>query len=226
LVDKDTLTPTELSQGEFLDYTIRFQNTGNDTAFTVRIINPIDTNNFQLSTIEFTASSHPVHLEWIPWERNMKFSFENILLPDSNVNEILSHGFVRYRIKPKNTLQAGDSVSNHAAIYFDYNPPVLTNTAVTHIATPLSVESIPSQLMHIFPNPCTSYLTIETSGSDNDPGRLSLFNLCGQRMAVSGVSTPWNGNMRTTLDVSTLPRGIYFLSMPGQQSKTIKIVVM
>jgi hypothetical protein len=45
-------------------------------------------------------------------------------------------------------------------------------------------------------------------------------------MAVSGVSTPWNGNMRTTLDVSTLPKGIYFLSMPGQQSKTIKIVVM
>jgi hypothetical protein len=63
----------------------------------------------------------------------MEFKFENILLVDSNTNEPLSHGFVRYRIQPKTNLSAGDSITNFAAIYFDFNEPVITNTAKTII---------------------------------------------------------------------------------------------
>jgi hypothetical protein len=44
LVSEDTLTTTQLSTAPWLEYIIRFQNTGNDTAFTVKILNPIDTN--------------------------------------------------------------------------------------------------------------------------------------------------------------------------------------
>ena len=55
------------------------------------------------------------------------------MLPDSNANERKSHGFIRFRIKPKNTLVAGDSIKNKAAIYFDYNSPVITNSAITQI---------------------------------------------------------------------------------------------
>ncbi|MBK7853915.1 MAG: hypothetical protein IPJ79_02535 [Bacteroidetes bacterium] len=102
LVNEDTLTTTQLATQPYLDYTIRFQNTGNDTAFTVKIINPIDTNKLELSSIEFVNASHPVQLKWVNYNRNMEFLFENILLPDSNINEPQSHGFVTYRIKPKN----------------------------------------------------------------------------------------------------------------------------
>ncbi len=84
LVDQDTLLSTQFPNPPFLEYLIRFQNTGNDTAFTVKVLNPIDTTKLELSTFEFVASSHPVNLSWIPWERNMQFMFNNILLPDSN----------------------------------------------------------------------------------------------------------------------------------------------
>jgi hypothetical protein len=63
LVNEDTLTTTQLSNAPWLEYIIRFQNTGNDTAFTVKILNPIDTNKFNLSTIEFVNASHPVNLK-------------------------------------------------------------------------------------------------------------------------------------------------------------------
>jgi hypothetical protein len=120
LVNEDTLTTTQLSNAPWLEYIIRFQNTGNDTAFTVKILNPIDTNKLNLSTFEFVNASHPVNLNWINYQRNMEFKFENILLVDSNTNEPLSHGFVRYRIQPKTNLSAGDSITNFAAIYFDF----------------------------------------------------------------------------------------------------------
>jgi hypothetical protein len=161
LVNEDTLTTTQLSNAPWLEYIIRFQNTGNDTAFTVKILNPIDTNKLNLSTFEFTNASHPVNLNWINYQRNMEFKFENILLPDSNTNEPLSHGFVRYRIQPKTTLTAGDSITNFAAIYFDFNEPVITNTAKTIIILPTGIASAtPTQgKLHVFPNPAEKQLT-------------------------------------------------------------------
>jgi hypothetical protein len=65
----------------WLEYIIRFQNTGNDTAFTVKILNPIDTNQTQpLHHRICTNASHPVNLNWINYQRNMEFKFENIFL--------------------------------------------------------------------------------------------------------------------------------------------------
>ncbi|MFZ7166025.1 MAG: DUF7619 domain-containing protein, partial [Bacteroidota bacterium] len=108
LVSRDTLFTTEIPNPPYLDYIIRFQNTGNDTAFNVKILNPLDTNKLQLNTLEYVASSHPVNMNFIYHERNMEFKFDNILLPDSNVNEPLSHGFIHYRIKPKTSLVLND----------------------------------------------------------------------------------------------------------------------
>ena len=106
LVDKDTLETTQLNPATYLEYTINFQNTGNDTAFTVTILNPIDLGKLDLSTFELLSASHPTTANWKGWEQNMEFHFSDILLPDSNVNEASSHGFVQYRIKPKSNLQS------------------------------------------------------------------------------------------------------------------------
>ena len=50
------------------------------------------------------------------------------MLPDSNVNEPASHGFIKFRIQQKASNPTGARIENTAAIYFDYNAPVLTNT--------------------------------------------------------------------------------------------------
>jgi uncharacterized repeat protein (TIGR01451 family) len=113
---------------EWLEYTIRFQNTGNDTAVNVTIKDQLDSNLNWLSLTPI-AYSHPVA---ITGNQNgeITFDFHAIHLPDSGVNELNSHGFIRYRIKLKEQLQAGTQIRNTANIYFDYNPEITTNTTL------------------------------------------------------------------------------------------------
>ncbi len=111
-----------------LEYTIRFQNTGTDTAQNVVIKDILDPN-LVWNSLTYLASSHDVTISADQYGE-VTFNFANIMLPDSNVNEIASHGFVKYRIEivpgtPNNT-----SIYNTAEIYFDPNPPVITNTKI------------------------------------------------------------------------------------------------
>ncbi len=58
----------------------------------------------------------------------MHIRFDNILLPDSLTNPEGSQGFISFKIYPKSELPEGTLVDNRAAIYFDQNPPIITNT--------------------------------------------------------------------------------------------------
>jgi uncharacterized repeat protein (TIGR01451 family) len=109
-----------------LEYLIRFQNTGTDTAFTVKILDTLDAR-LDPCTFRLVNSSHPVR-ESISGTGDISFLFSNIMLPDSNVNEPASNGFVRYRIAPRPGLPLETDVFNSASIYFDFNDPVVTNT--------------------------------------------------------------------------------------------------
>jgi hypothetical protein len=219
LVSEDTLTTTQLSNAPWLEYIIRFQNTGNDTAFTVKILNPIDTNKLNLSTIEFVNASHPVNLNWIDYQRNMEFKFENILLVDSNTNEPLSHGFVRYRIQPKTNLSAGDSITNFAAIYFDFNEPVITNTAKTIIVLPTGLASASPKLgkLHVFPNPAESTLNISGIQLENGKAQLRLTDIYGKLILEKTISS-----ITTTLETINLSLGIYLIQSGELRATFVK----
>jgi hypothetical protein len=52
-----------------------------------------------ISTIRPGAASHNYDFE-VYGDRVVQFSFNNILLPDSTVNEAASHGFVAFRVRP------------------------------------------------------------------------------------------------------------------------------
>jgi hypothetical protein len=56
------------------------------------------------------------------------WTFDNILLPDSNVNEPESHGYVKFTIELKDSIPQDTKIENFAGIYFDFNDPVITNT--------------------------------------------------------------------------------------------------
>ncbi|MBK7886634.1 MAG: T9SS type A sorting domain-containing protein [Bacteroidetes bacterium] len=219
LVSEDTLTTTQLSNAPWLEYIIRFQNTGNDTAFTVKILNPIDTNKLNLSTIEFVNASHPVNLNWIDYQRNMEFKFENILLPDSSTNEPLSHGFVRYRIQPKTNLSAGDSITNFAAIYFDFNEPEITNTAKTIILLPTGIASASPTLgkLHVFPNPAESTLNISGIQLENGKAQLRLTDIYGKLILEKTISS-----ITTTLETINLSLGIYLIQSGELRATFVK----
>ncbi len=208
LVNEDTLTTSQLSNAPWQEYIIRFQNTGNDTAFTVKILNPIDTSKLNLSTIEFVNASHPVNLNWINYQRNMEFKFENILLPDSNTNEPLSHGFVRYRIQPKTNLSAGDSITNFAAIYFDFNEPVITNTAKTIIILPTGIPSATAKQgkLFVYPNPAENSINISGIQLENGKAQLRLTDIYGKLIFEKAINST-----TTTVETTTLSSGIYLI---------------
>jgi|GEM_PF-266349 len=117
-----------IGEDEWIDYTIRFQNTGTDTAFHVIITDTLP-STLDPSTLEIGAASHPFTWE-LRGAGTLKFRFLNIQLPDSNVNEPRSHGFVGFRIRPRLPLLPGDAITNIANIYFDFNPPVITEPSV------------------------------------------------------------------------------------------------
>lgn len=121
-----------LSQDTELEYLIRFQNTGNDTAFVVRLVDSLDLN-LDESTFRLISNSHPISSMGIDSNRVLTFLFEDINLTDTITNEEESHGFVKFGMKTKNALPLNTSVTNKASIYFDYNSPIITNSTLNTI---------------------------------------------------------------------------------------------
>lgn len=128
------LTSQQLTNGKFIQYNINFQNTGTDTAFNIIITDTLS-NLLQAGTMQILNTSHPCNVTLS--SNKIAFEFLNVLLPDSNINEQASHGFVTFRIKPKALISPDTAILNKAFIYFDFNQPVETNTAVTLIKDPV-----------------------------------------------------------------------------------------
>lgn len=94
---------TFVQNNEYLTYTIRFQNTGTDSAVNVVVKNIFSLyssyNKIDISSIDILGASHPFELD--AQDDSIRFIFHNIMLPDSNASEINSHGFVQFRIRTR-----------------------------------------------------------------------------------------------------------------------------
>ncbi|HUN16622.1 MAG TPA: hypothetical protein PK622_07420 [Saprospiraceae bacterium] len=137
-----------------LEYLIRFQNTGTDTAFTVVIKDQLD-YNLDWSSLTPISASHD-YSYFLNDDGTMEIKFANILLPDSSINYIASNGYFKYNIKPKKDIKIGISIYNKASIYFDFNEPVLTNLTQIQLVPILGTKEIKSQetvQLTAIPNP-------------------------------------------------------------------------
>jgi uncharacterized repeat protein (TIGR01451 family) len=118
----------EILPNEQLQYLIRFQNTGTAPAYTVVIRDTLDTD-LDIFSVTPGVSSHEYSFT-IYGERVLQWTFNNIMLPDSFSNEEESHGFITYTVNQLADLQDGTAINNSAAIYFDSNEPIITNTSL------------------------------------------------------------------------------------------------
>ena len=116
---------------EAITYMIRFQNTGNDTAFTVRLEDQLS-DQLDLETFKPLTASHD-HRITLSDDGKLEVLFPNILLVDSITNEPGSHGFFTFEILPKEDVEDFTAIENTAGIYFDFNAPVITNTVTNTI---------------------------------------------------------------------------------------------
>jgi uncharacterized repeat protein (TIGR01451 family) len=128
-----------------LTYIIRFQNTGNDVAFNVNIIDEIDIN-LDLATFRLIESSHDLDIIVNESNRTINFIFENIMLPDSSTDLEGSQGYVVFRIYPRNGVESGTVVSNLAQIFFDSNPAIITNSTTNTLVDELPDLMNPSAI--------------------------------------------------------------------------------
>lgn len=142
----------------WLDYTVRFQNTGTDTAFTVVIVDTLPAAVDPLS-FEPGAASHPFDVA-MGGDGIVTFTFPNILLPDSNVSEPASHGLIGFRVKLDQPELPGTMVSNAADIFFDFNPPIRTNDAVVITEISTDVGEAGADAWVLAPNPAEDHVRI------------------------------------------------------------------
>jgi uncharacterized repeat protein (TIGR01451 family) len=200
------------NQEEFI-YTVRFQNTGTAPAINISILDTLSPNLF-IPSFRVLSSSHDYDYS-ISGPGIVEFSFEDIMLPDSNTNEPLSHGFIKYSVKPLRSLVIGDEICNTAHIYFDFNEAVVTNTTSNIVSIIQQVNSEKSGFTYsLYPNPVGGILNIETDCS----GMKNIRIVDSQGRIVK------TKNMHTTslqLDCNDLLPGLYFVLI-GDESDNIK----
>ncbi len=202
------LSSTQLSDVPVLNYLIRFQNTGSDTAFNVMVRDTIS-SMLDITSLNIVSSSHPLFIEFDSLFNALYFHFQNIFLPDSFTNEPLSHGYVQYSLKPFSNLNLGDTIKNTAGIYFDFNLPVITNSVITTIVSPLSINKKEENLdISVFPNPSTGNFNI-VSISNRKILEIELSNYLGQVV----VKNNYKGNKNISLNLNALVNGVYLLKI-------------
>lgn len=221
LVDRDTLFTNEFPNPPYLNYLIRFQNTGNDTAFTVRIENRFP-YYLDVNTLEFVSSSHPVQMNWNPLLNQVDFMFDGINLPDSNINEVASNGYVAYRIKPVSSLSAGTGIMNAADIFFDLNPAISTNFVWTIIAEPTSLnESKPADFFSVYPNPAENILYLRFPDDTEMQCYVQLYDI-SRRVWYENT---FKKNNQHSINTGSLDKGMYFIKINcGSSAATARFI--
>ena len=201
-----------------IEYLIQFQNTGTDTAFTV-VLRDTVSSLLDAGSVRPGASSHPY-----TWSLSgagiLTFTFDNILLPDSNVNEAASRGFVQFTLQQQAELPDGTLLENRAGIYFDFNDPVITNTVFHTVGRDFlpTVETLEAtqakQSLLILPTPASGAVTAMLPDPFLKGGFLRLYDAFGrvqQTVYTQGASVEISRNK--------LPGGVYWLLWNGENGR-------
>jgi hypothetical protein len=225
VIPEGVMTPHYTLMTDSLDFVIRFQNTGTDTAFKVVIIDTLNKNILDISSFQLITYSHPVVVD-LKTNGKLTLTFDNILLPDSNINEPGSHGYIRFRCMAKSGLMNNSVLMNKAYIYFDLNAPVVTNftfnTLVYTIPTGIS-ETGNSNAVTVMPNPVTAeaVFILPDAGEVLD---LKIYDSAGRLLFDKPVS-----GRQAVIPARMLHSGILYYqvrSKSGKIEQTGKFVVL
>lgn len=189
-----------------IEYMIQFQNTGTDTAFRVVVLDTLSAS-LDPSTLQMGSGSHPHRVE-LTGQGVLKVTFDPIALPDSTTNELASHGYFTFSIRPRANAPLGMLIENTAAIYFDQNEPVFTNTTWHTLGIDFILSDVrnanPRIPFTVYPNPTAGGLYVKTQ----TPGvyQVRLNDMLGHTM----LNTSFEGG-QSFIDVSALPKGMFTL---------------
>ncbi|MCO6173577.1 T9SS type A sorting domain-containing protein [Flavobacterium sp. NRK F10] len=190
--------------GKYIHYVIRFENTGTYAAQNIVVKDMIDASKFDLSSLVPLHSSHDFYTRIK--NNKVEFIFENINL---DFNDSTNDGYVAFKIKTLPTLNIGDTFSNEANIYFDYNFPITTNNYVTTIQALSNPSFEFGDEFTLYPNPVKDILNI-SSKNQTEIKSVEIYNIIGQLVIV----VP---NAVQNIDVSSLESGTYFVKVNSEK---------
>ncbi|REC53961.1 T9SS C-terminal target domain-containing protein [Chryseobacterium piscium] len=209
--DKTCLEGTAITQakvGDYVHYLIRFENTGTANAQNIVVKDEIDISKYDVSSLVALNASHNFVTRITG--NAVEFIFENIQLPFDNAT---NDGYVSFKIKTKSNLTLGESFSNSAKIYFDYNHPIITNTYTTTVQSVLGTSEISNDKaeLTIYPNPVKDVLNIQ---SKKQIVKAEIYDINGRIL----VSTSLKGN---SIHVSELSKGNYIIKVFTKDKATV-----
>jgi hypothetical protein len=201
--DKTCLQGTTITQsevGKYVHYVIRFENTGTFPAENIVVKDMIDLTKFDITTLVPLKSSHDFFTRISG--NKVEFIFENINL---DFNDATNDGYVVFKIKTLPTLVLGDTFTNNANIYFDYNFPITTNTYTTTVAALSTQDFDFGTYFTLYPNPAKDVLNIQTKQS-LAINSVEIYNQLGQIVMATT-------NAINSVDVANLASGTYFVKV-------------
>ncbi|MFN3753140.1 T9SS type A sorting domain-containing protein [Flavobacterium sp.] len=210
----------DFTANDYLYYTIRFENTGTANAEFIRVEDVLHAD-LNENTFEMLNASHTVNTRR---EGNqLTWHFFDINLPPSSININDGHGYVYFRIKPKAGYAIGDIIPNTASIFFDYNPPIVTNTFNTEFVETLGTDTFEANTILMYPNPASQLLTVSVTNAAENLKEIIFYDIIGKRIkTISSLS-----DHQTIIDLSDLSKGVYLLEInTGNNFKTIKKLVV
>ena len=197
-----------ITDSTWLYYRIRFQNTGNAPAIDIRIEDTLS-YNLDFNTFTMLNASHPYAVSSYPFQGTtaLAWFFDGINLPDSFSNEPASHGYINFRIKPYANTPLGTDIENTAFIYFDFNPPVVTNTTLNRVDVFTGLpEHFANFELTVYPNPFHGKTVFEFENYQNEIYDFRLFDVSGKLLRTERNLQ----GARYVMDQGDLAPGMYF----------------
>lgn len=198
--------------GQYVHYVVRFENTGSANAVNVVVKNVIDSTKYDLLSLVPLNASHDFYTR-IRNGNEVEFIFENIQLPFDDAN---NDGYVLFKIKTLPSLNVGESFSNQANIYFDYNAPIVTNNETTTIQNNLKVSDFSLSNVRVYPNPTSNHFNIKNIGS-LDIKTIDLHDISGKKLKEFSISEEY--------EIDDLASGVYFIKIKTEKSEITKKII-
>jgi hypothetical protein len=154
---------------------------------------------------------------------NINWYFDDIMLPPSVANTEIGKGYITFMIKPLPGYAVGDIIPNTAAIYFDFNPAIITNTFNTEFVAQLGVGEFENADLVFYPNPVSDLVTI-TVKNEGTIANMALYDVLGKMIMVQ---KPSNALATQTLDLSAVSKGMYLLEITTDTNlKVVKKLIV
>ncbi|HEY1046940.1 MAG TPA: T9SS type A sorting domain-containing protein [Bacteroidia bacterium] len=198
-----------------IKYSIQFQNEGTDDAWRVRVV---DTLNLDMPVVSFKVlgASHPYQTSHI--DNIITWTFDNIYLKPKSVNEAASVGYINFEAWVIGNLGVGDSITNKASIYFDFNDPIETNACVVkRVKDSNNLPNIKTESdLIIYPNPAGNEVSIyNLKGSIEQP--IKIYDIKGALLCTLNIKQ----GGKEVIDISNWSQGIYVVVGPNGLAELI-----